>query len=380
MPKKRNSHFFLYIARLRRRLLRHYHLTRLALLLPLVVVLLALAFTALHPLFNIVSDLFFGPVNVISAIVPNKEALKSTDGRTNILILGIGGQAHDGPDLSDTMIVASLPSPDKISTTSAITLISIPRDIYLDSLQGKINYAYALGQEKDTSKSAGLTLSKGAAGFVTGLPIHYGLRVDFSAFKKIVDLLGGVDINVEQVLDDNYYPIAGKEDNNCSFDAVTTTARLATASAEPSFAFPCRFQHLYFPIGLAHLDGETALKFVRSRHAEGEEGTDFARARRQQQLIQAVKAKIFSTDTLLHPEKIEKIYNVVKANIDTDLDPTEVGTFLNLALKYRQLPFKTLVLDMNFFYNPPIDSRGWILLPKDSTFDEIHQSIKSQLH
>lgn len=329
------------ISRLKRRILSHYLLVRFLLVSAILIAVLIF----LLPVIRLTKDL----------VIPQEPQLKNSSGRTNVLILGIGGQAHDGPDLSDTMIVVSIP----VASPSAITLISIPRDIYLDSLQGKINSAYSL---------SGLTAAKAAANTVTGLPIHYGLRVDFSAFQQIIDTLGGVDINVAQTLDDPFYPITGKEDDNCGLDPQM-----------PEEAFPCRYEHLLIPAGPTHMNGGLALKFVRSRHATGEEGTDFARSRRQELLISALKSKVFSTDTFLNPGKIAQIYNLLKSHIDTDISPADTSDFLKLALKYHSVSFKSIVLDQSFFDNPPIDSRGWILLPKDGTFAQIHQFIKSQL-
>lgn len=344
------------IARLKRRFLSHRRFSRLTIFL---IILLPIIYFLL-PIFRITKDFVTTPINI------NKETLKSTNGRTNILLLGIGGGTHDGPLLTDTMIVASIPA-----SPSAVTLISIPRDIYLDSLQNKINYAYVAG---------GLVSSKAVASEVTGLPIHYGIRIDFSAFQQIIDTLGGVDINVERTLDDYQYPIQDKIDDTCGFTPQDLESRIATSSADELYkSFPCRYEHLHFDPGPTHMNGSTALKFVRSRHAEGDEGTDFARSKRQELLITAIKNKVFSADTFLSPKKIELIYNIVKNNIDTDFNPSDSGDLLNLALKYKSASIKSLALDTNLLYNPPIDSRGWILIPRSGNWDEIHQFLKSQL-
>jgi len=275
--------------------------------------------------------------------------LKNDQGRTNILLLGIGDAGHDGPNLTDTMIIASI----KPASPSAVFLISIPRDLYLDSLNGKINSAY--GQGLDTAQTA--------VAEVTGLPIHYSVRVDFSAFEKIVDILGGIDITVPNSFDDYQYPLDGKEMDLCSGDP----------------AFACRYEHLHFDAGPQHLDGATALKFVRSRHAEGEEGTDFARSKRQQLIIKAVQIKIFSNETLLNPGKILSIYNELKSHLDTNFDLSHPNELLKLALKYKNTQIKNIFLDTNLLDNPPEDFRGWILLPKTGNWDEVHKFIKDQL-
>lgn len=275
--------------------------------------------------------------------------LKNDNGQTNILLLGIGDAGHDGPNLTDTMIVASI----KPASPSAIFLLSVPRDIYLDSLEGKINSAYFKN----------LNAAQTAVTEVTGLPIHYSISMDFSAFEKIIDILGGVNINVERTFDDYDYPVDRKETDSCDGDP----------------EFRCRYQHLHFNAGPQHFDGVNALKFVRSRHAEGEEGTDFARSKRQQLVIKAVQTKIFSNETLLNPKKILSIYGELKSHVDTNFDLSHPDELFKLALKYKNAQIKNIFLDTNLLDNPPEDYRGWILLPKDGSWNEVHKFIKDQL-
>lgn len=307
-------------------------------------------------------------------------SLKNDNGRTNILLLGIGGGSHDGPDLTDTMIVVSVVTKFEKDDLRVppVYLISIPRDIYLDSLQEKINAAYDIG----LSKGAGLALAKTAASEVTGLPIHYAAEVDFSAFEKIIDLLGGIDVNVASTLDDYQYPISGKENDTCGLSPEEATAKAATIvdDATALAAFPCRYERLHFDAGPQHMNGTTTLKFVRSRHAEGPEGTDFARSRRQQLVIEAIKEKVFSTQGLLNPIRDLEIYNELKSHIDTDFDLSQPNELLKLALRYNKAKLQTVPFDLNLLENPPVDSqRGWILLPKAGNWDEVRQFIRSSL-
>ena len=127
------------------------------------------------------------------------------------------------------------------------------------------------------------------------------------------------------------------------------------------------------------MDGVTALRFVRSRHAEGDEGTDFARSQRQQLVMKAVKDKAFSSETILSPQKIEDVYAVLKENVYTDVAPGEMNALAKIVLKYRAVPTKTFTLGLDDLVNPPIDERGWILLPKDNSWTRIHRKIKEAL-
>ncbi len=353
----------MYLTRFKRRLLSRPRLSRFLLLL--IPVILVIGFFKLVILPGLPSLISSGTKIIFDQ---NSDILKNNAGRTNILLLGIGGPNHDGPNLTDTMVVASVQT--KFTSDSVlvppILLISIPRDIYLDSLQGKINTAYQLGLDQNV----GLVLAKQAASTVTGLPIHYALVADFSVFEKVINTLGGIDITVPDVLDDYMYPIDGQETNSCGLSSVP----LVTDELLAVKTFPCRYEHLHFDAGLQHMDGATALKYVRSRHAEGSEGSDFARSRRQQLVIKAIKDKVFSGSTFLDLTKDLELYNQIKTSISTDLDFSQPKALLALGLKYRAATFKNIVLDETFFVNPPVDDRGWILLPNNN-WDQIHQLI-----
>ncbi|MDO8515146.1 MAG: LCP family protein [bacterium] len=279
------------------------------------------------------------PVNFSS------KSLNSDAGRINVLVLGIGGENHDGPDLTDTMMVISLPI-----TPGPVYFVSVPRDIYLDYLGDKINSAYMTGR---------FLLAKATVTHVTGLPLHYAVRIDFSSFAQIIDLLGGVDIEVENAFTDEQYPVVGKETDPCE---------------------ECRFEVLRFEKGLTHMDGSLALKYVRSRYStDPVEGTDFARSKRQQKLITAVKQKVLFLPNMLNFNKGLEIYNTLRSHIDTDIPDNELNSFFKLALKLKDAAFKNIILDESLLINPPIDYRGWILLPKDGSFEEIHRFLKEAI-
>ncbi len=309
--------------------------------------------------------------------------LKKTDDRINILLLGIGGEKHQGPELTDTVIFASL-SPIK----NDVTLVSIPRDLWIEDLKQKINYSYAFGESK--KKGGGLILTKAVVAKILDQPVDYGIRVDFEGFVKAIDLAGGLDIKVEKALDDYEYPIAGKEDDSCGHtDEELVT--LATASSQLE-AFPCRYTHIRFDEGLQHMDGQKALQFVRSRHAEGEEGTDFARSKRQELVIKAFKDKVFSVGTLLNPAKVLSFYEILQKSIDTDIKQDEFDDFIRLAQKMKTAKIKSSVLDFGdsennksgLLINPPIsrDYNGlWVLIPKigNGNFSEIQKYVKCEI-
>src|SRR3989344_577800 len=140
----------------------------------LVLTILFLIITiGLVKLLNLEKYLIGGPKTVVGLITDS--GLDSDKGRTNVLLMGIGGRGHEGPDLTDTMILASFDKGGK-----DVVLISIPRDLWVPSLSAKINSAYAYGQEKDE----GLELAKNTIREIFDLPVHYAVRLDFNGFIK----------------------------------------------------------------------------------------------------------------------------------------------------------------------------------------------------
>ncbi len=270
--------------------------------------------------------------------------LKQTNNKVNILLLGIGGGSHDGPNLTDTIILANLNPKD-----NKVTLVSIPRDLWVPDLTGsvkKINTAYADGES--IRKGGGLPLAEAVVSKVTKQEVDYGIRIDFSGFVKAVDVVGGLDINVDNVLDDYAYPISGKEDDTCGYsnEEIQTFSATESSEIEIQQKFSCRYKHLHFDKGLTHMDGETALEYVRSRHALGSEGSDFARSKRQEKVINAFKDKLLSAQTFINPTKIISLYNIVKGSIDTDIKQDEFDDFIRLGNSLTKAKIQNAVLDI----------------------------------
>lgn len=307
------------------------------------------------------------------------ELRQTKDQRVNILLLGIGGGKHEGPLLTDTIIFASL-DPQK----NQVTMITIPRDLWVPELEQKINVAYTIGDRK--KDGGGLLLSKALVSRIVGQKVDYGFRVDFNGFIKAVDLIGGIDVAVERAFDDYEYPLSGKEADTCGFEGEEFEKR-ATEEAQLE-AFPCRYEHLHFEKGVQHIDGETALKYVRSRHAKGPEGTDFARSMRQEKVINAVKDKVFSAGTLLNPIKLVSLYEAFQDSIDTDIEKKEYDDFVKLAQKMKGATTKSYVMDYGddqqgrpgLLINPPITdefNNQWVIIPRsgNGNYNEIHNFI-----
>lgn len=248
-----------------------------------------------------------------SFIFTPESRIRVFDGRTNVLVLGKGGEGHAGADLTDTIIFASFSHEDR-----GLTLISVPRDIWVPEIRAKLNSAYFWGTQKP--EWGGITLTKSLVEEILGQPVHYAVVLDFEGFKRAIDVLGGIEVDVERSFVDAKYPIEGKEDDDCGKD-------------DPEFK--CRYETVTFIQGRQYMDGATALKFVRSRKAEGEEGTDLARAARQQKVITAVVNRVLNPRTLLNPRKIFAIWRVAKEAVETDLDASSGAVLARKVLDDR---------------------------------------------
>ncbi len=319
---------------------------------------------------------------ILFQLIFNKNIdLRTTkDERINFALLGIAGGKHEGPNLSDTIIFASIDLKE-----SKITLVSIPRDLWITELDAKINSAYAFGESK--RDGGGLILAKSIVSKVTGQPVDYAVVIDFSGFIKAVDLMGGLSIEIERTFDDYEYPIAGRGDDPCGH-LPEELESLATASSQLE-VFPCRYEHLHFDKGVIHMDGDTALKYVRSRHGEGEEGTDFARSQRQEKVIRAFMEKAFSLQILVNPTKLIGFRDILSESINTDIAQNELDDFIKLAGRFQNANVESVIIDVGdsdeerggFLTHPPITSEynfEWVLIPRTgkNNFSEIREFIR----
>jgi len=316
---------------------------------------------------KITSSFFKGPAMLVNFLQSPEENLQYFSGRTNVLLLGISGGDHDGADLTDTVIFASI----DIKNGDTV-MVSIPRDIWLQDLQAKVNTAYYYGEEKQ--KGGGFSLARDSVYQITNQPINYTFLVDFQGFVKAIDLVGGIEMVVDKAFDDYQYPIPGKENDNCNADK----------------ELKCRYEHVHFNSGKQLMDGATALKFVRSRHAEGDEGTDFARSVRQQKVIAALKDKLISIQFWLSVQKWGELLNIfqtyVKAN--PTLSDKETASFANLMLRFvrQKSVIRTLALDQGteespgFLVSPAIEKYGqWVLVPRTGNWQEIQEYFKQKI-
>ena len=275
--------------------------------------------------------------------------------RINILLLGMGGKKHDGGYLTDTIILVSLqPSSKKVA------MMSIPRDmvIPLENLGWqKINTVNAFAENKKRD-SGGEAVSQ-AISDILEIPIHYFFRLDFEGFVNIIDHLGGVEVLVDNNLDDYMYPILGNENNENYYS---------------------RFEHLSIKKGWQKMDGDLALKYARSRHGLGVEGSDFARSRRQQKIIQAVKDKALSADNLLKPSMISSIISELNEHFLYNMKIWEGLKLWQIFKNIESEDISNYVLDdgpNGLLVAGRSDAGAYILRPRGGDFSDIRYLVNN---
>lgn len=282
----------------------------------------------------------------LSQVVNSKSVvLKGSErDRINILLLGIGGGTHDGPNLTDTMILASIKP-----STEQVAMVSVPRDLYVQIpgyWSSKVNAAHAFAEDMN---GTGIEVAKETIGtIVLGQPVDYYVRIDFDGFRQAIDNLGGVDVTIPR----GFYDFNKK---------VTFTA------------------------GVEHMTGERALAYSRARYVEGPEGSDFARASRQQLVIKAVRDQVLGTNSIGDLINLGKAIDALGSHINTDLGAGELMALYKLTKDLDTSDIINLVIDgekTGLVYGDSVSMGGVnasVLVPTAGMFNfsEIHRRTAS---
>jgi LCP family protein required for cell wall assembly len=225
---------------------------------------------------------------------PDEVAPSLAGERVNILLLGTDKRlSEQGPSRTDTMIVVTV-DPE----TKTAGMLSIPRDLWVPipgHSENRINVAHFLG-ELDKYPGGGPALAKKTVQYTLGIPIHYYVRINFEGFEKLLDAIGGIKIDVKSAIHDEKYP-----DNNYGYMTVD------------------------IPAGVQQMNGKTALQYARARHGS----SDFSRARRQQEVLRAVRDKVLSLNIPL--TRIPEMLKLVGDSVQTDISLSEMYSLAKLA-------------------------------------------------
>ena len=332
----------------------------------------------------------FNPISVVGSTSTTN--LKQTDGRTNILILGsdkrdLGAESGRGT-LTDTILVASIGTVE-----NDVVLISLPRDLWINNYTLENGYTYS-SKINEVYINSGMEELEKQIEVVLGIPIHYHVLVTFNLFEDVINTLGGIDVNVENSFVDYEYPVENRETDTCGRSQEEIEKTIKEAEEKKMAVnyinlFPCRYEKVEFTQGLQNMDGKIALKYVRSRHGNNNEGTDFSRSKRQQNVITAIKDKALSLKTLIDPMKLKGLYDSYAENVKTNIDFQALQGFYLLS---RQLDFNKVVSvvlddrsdanDGGLLYHPTdstLYGGAYVLVPQTGDYSQIHAFVQKYI-
>ena len=256
--------------------------------------------------------------------------------RVNILILGIDRRPDQGYVVrTDTIVLATIDS-----RGPSVGLLSIPRDLYVD-IPGyganRINTAHFWGESESAGYGPGLAMATIGTNFE--IPVHHYLRIDFDGFRAIIDAAGDIDIMVEEAIMDDAYPTS-------DYGVV----------------------HIEIPKGLQHMDGETALRYARSRHGS----SDFSRAKRQQQIVIALAERLIEPQNWL---KLPAVYQAFAENVDTDLTIVQMLSLSPTVLHVGPEGIAHRVIDQDMTQPWTTPTGGAVLLPQWELINPVVQEL-----
>ncbi len=355
----------------------------------------------------VLNEISQGNAHIFSSIITSlpgveKKIIGEEEGRINILFLGMRGEGVDGGGLlADTIMVFSLHLKKDDTDTNRASLISIPRDTYVTvpgrNEQRKINAVYALGEERSLHKG-GIEDMRTIVSEITGLTIPYAVTINFQGFKDLVDAVGGVTVVLDQPFEEGVqfrgitarcdgvkYTVPSGEVEvkkgvrrngsiyyrhyDLCFEKITST-KIAELECGGDFKLP-KGENL--------LNGEKALCYVRSRDMT----SDFARARRQQEVIGLVRSKMLSLGTLTDFSKVNAVLDSLGKNVSTNMEAWEMKRLFDLYQKISDVKINQKVLEDSeegLLYNPPAKPEsGYILLPRGDNYDRIRELFRNSL-
>lgn len=277
------------------------------------------------------------------------------DGRVNILLMGRGGPGHTAPDLTDTIILASI---DPIQKEAG--LVSIPRDFYVQAPGGgstKINavysnakqYALYQGKSETAAADAGIQAIETTIEGVTGLPVHYYAMIDFRGFEKAINVVDGIDINVKTPVYEDMII------NNVPYQ-------------------------LNVSKGWQHFNGKKALAYSRSRHTSAR--GDFDRSERQREVIVALQNKVMTLGTFGNPVRMAQLFDTFGKHIRTNLSVDDVMRLYSLGGEIDSSQVKSVGLvdpPNNYITTSMIDGLS-VVIPTEGLYqyNDIHHFLRNK--
>jgi LCP family protein required for cell wall assembly len=268
------------------------------------------------------------PTVAVDTPVPVQQPLPSWPGteRLNLLIMGLDQRAGSAlPGRADVIMIATVEP-----VTRKVSLLSIPRDLWVEIPghgENRINSAYFYG-EFDGAEGGGPGLMKRTIELNFGIDIDYYGTLDFQCFKQIIDILGGITVDVPDEIRDDQYP-------------------------DDSYGYT----RIYIPAGSQLMDGETALQYVRARH----ESSDFSRMRRQQQILLAIRDKALRLDIIF---SLPELIPMLGKAFSTDLPVESLLGLADLGAQVELGDVELRVIDESLTIPYVAPDGAQVLLPR----------------
>jgi len=269
----------------------------------------------------------------------------------NFLLLGtdkLSGRDGD-PELTDTILLLQTDF-----TSGKIKTLTFPRDLYLEDYQTKINALYFYGHDKYPENPSQFPLE--IIEKLSGQKINHVIVLGIEDLEKLINIVGEIEIDVPASFTDSTFPVPGID------VSVVTDPKIL-------------YEEISFTKGLQKMDSSTALKYMRSRYSEGDEGTDEARAYRQQLVLESLFAKLL---TIREPQKLGQLYRFYLDYFASSLpleNIVQIGTvFIDyMSQKDANITFEKHQLSIypedenGVIYNPPLwqSKQQWIYKIKD---------------
>jgi LCP family protein required for cell wall assembly len=266
--------------------------------------------------------------------------------RLNVLLVGSDQRPGESSFNTDTLIVVSVEP-----STGEVAMFQVPRDmvdvpvpanarsVWGRVYRGKINSWYTANRNRSdlwpgkSASARGFNSLKALLGELYGLDIRYYALVNFTGFRKVVNAMGGVQINVQIPVAESQYPVA-----------------------------PGVLTRLYIPAGPQHMNGAEALRYARSRHRA--QGGDFDRGRRQQRVLLSLREQMNAQAIIAN---LPELVGALKDSVKTDIKTKDLPKLLALAQSVDTKNVRSFVFSP-FYYaaEPKGDGRGYIITPNVS--------------
>lgn len=317
----------------------------------MLLLIVIVVFTRLKPYHTFLSqEMNVSPL----AMVLGTLDVQSVNDRVNILILGQAGNGADDPNFSQSLALASYDL-----ETNKLTILTIPRNIWSDTIEGTLSAVYSFAETEKTG--AGPTLSKIEIGSLLGVQIQYLVQFRFAQVQELVEAVGDLTLSLPYALEDQRYLIPGMEDDECI--------------GEPDFS--CRYEEVSFPSGEVSMDAETVVKFLGSELDEESEAETMSSRVRHRLVTEAVFTQLIESFSGADIETISEKYTAISPLFWREFSEEELMSMVRTGVAKGGFEYSVESLPEELFEVPNIWDYGglYVFLPQDPSLQELQAYV-----